>query len=817
MALKNLNSFGAGEITPELYERGNLDKFRTGLATNRNCIVNKMGILQSRGGTRRFFQPNDNQKAKYMYVQSKDYLFEFTESNLRIMEDFDLKYMTHGTVLDVDLSAYSAMEDVSKIHFTFGTRYLFIFAEGHSPIQIDLELVYFNPVAAVTALYMRFKPSNPWNVATTYTFTGATSGSSPTYDIDYAVTYVLNGVETFVAATNATLKKPTTTGDYNDIEAAILKSGLAPGVSAPDEMRIYQRPRNGGRFGLIGIVKGVETLTTITFDFRDYGGAPNPADNPPEIQQTFAEDCAFGGFGGIVNYLAAPKTGYIYQDRLMMSGTNLKNRAFGTRTGSTVMTRDYPLQDDSAVALKTGTDGGLRINRFFDGKGLMIFTTVGIYETPSNLLVPETSYAIKRAPYVAEESIEPLQLGPFVTIYDNRLRALLGLVPSDNGETYTYQEFSIYSSHLFKGRRVVSWALQDNDTSILWIVLDTGKVLSFSFQDDQMMRSWARHDFKGGVVEEVFVMDQESESERVFFCVNRNGIRSVEILDDVESSFVDEINTDGTVLYKSNVMVDAVIIEATVAPVTPGDWAGNLTITPDSSGFGSTPGTVLRIYLEEYDWIDLEVVSNTLGVLTVTPSREYPSSKAVIGIQEGIWKVFSGELTGLNHLEGMKVSVRIDGFTHASPLNTDKEYAEYTVAGGKITLGDGVYGAVISVGVPFVSDIQTLEVDTVNQSPTKTEAMIVNKLFLSYYQSRFIYAGSSYSKDDTVTGMNMQSFETEPDEGINYMQPPLPMDHVLEVAVDGDWRVKGSVALRNVDPQRVKIRSIMPDLEVIRR
>ena len=51
MAFKNLIAFGAGEITPELYERGNLDKFRTGLTRLRNCIVTKMGGLRGRAGT----------------------------------------------------------------------------------------------------------------------------------------------------------------------------------------------------------------------------------------------------------------------------------------------------------------------------------------------------------------------------------------------------------------------------------------------------------------------------------------------------------------------------------------------------------------------------------------------------------------------------------------------------------------------------------------------------------------------------------------------------------------------------------------------
>ena len=76
MAFKNLIAFGAGELTPELYERGNLDKFRTGLARLRNAIVTKMGGLRSRAGSRLVFSPKSNNSAKYLYIQARNYLLE---------------------------------------------------------------------------------------------------------------------------------------------------------------------------------------------------------------------------------------------------------------------------------------------------------------------------------------------------------------------------------------------------------------------------------------------------------------------------------------------------------------------------------------------------------------------------------------------------------------------------------------------------------------------------------------------------------------------------------------------------------------------
>ncbi len=189
---------------------------------------------------------------------------------------------------------------------------------------------------------------------------------------------------------------------------------------------------------------------------------------------------------------------------------------------------------------------------------------------------------------------------------------------------------------------------------------------------------------------------------------------------------------------------------------------------------------------------------------------------SVVNITQGMWTVFK-TLTGLSHLEGQKVSVRVDGFTHASPLNTqDESLEEYTVTGGQITLAGDVTGAVISVGLPIVTDIKTLEVDTVEQSPTKLEGQIVNKLWLSYYESLFFFAGSELPEDDTITGMDSQEFQVEPDDGISNNVPMLPMSERLEMQIQGDWKTRGSVSLRNVDPQPVALRAIIPDTEVIR-
>lgn len=824
MAFKNLIAFGAGEITPELYERGNLDKFRTGLKTLRNATVTKMGGIKSRAGTIKLFETELSAEAKFLWLQHKGWLCIFTTQLLTIYTDFDPETNTFtGTGIQIDLSSYPVADDISTIHLTYNNDAIFLFNDSIGAIKIQL----FNSVVdtSVSLIQDNTDPYDPWTAASAF---GCVAGpTAPTgYMVQYVTTFVYRGVETGIKFANNSRLKPVGTNQHNVMTISITKASLAAGVLPPDEIRVYQRPMltsgayASGDFMYVGSAPiSSETATTLYYTFIDYGVTPDPLNNPPKFPALYDLDTLAGynpsGSSSFYDIITA-KTGLVYQDRLVFSGTIKKNRVHATRIGSLAMTRDFPMQDDSALSFATGSDGALTVNRFFDGRGLLIFTNVGVYESPSELLTPDTAFAIKRGPYVAEESIEPVQLGGNVTIYDRRLKSVIGLVPNGNDGGYGYTEFSIYSNHLLKGKQIVSWALQDAETQILWMVLDDGTVLSFSYQDEQMVRSWARHDFQDGLAEEVFVMKLSDGKDIVCFCVNRNGDRYVERMADRDALFLDYVATDSTVVIKENVMQSGAVITATVAPVVPTVWDGSLTITPSSGGFDpSHVGKTLRFFTDTYEYIDFDVTSEALGVLTVTPSSEFPSDMALITLTQGIWMTYN-TLTGLSHLEGKEVSVRVDGFTHASPLNTVDDFESYTVTGGEITLADGAIGSHITVGLPIVMDIETLEVDTVEQSPTKLEDKIVNKVWLSYYESLFLFAAAAYPDDNTVTGMENQAYQVEPDEGILFSIPPLPQSERLEMQIQGDWKTKGSIALRNVDPQPIALRAIIPDIEVIR-
>lgn len=836
MAWKNYIAFGAGEISPEIYERGNLDKFRTGLAKLRNCTVTKMGGLRGRAGTVKLFNTFDNQQAQYYSSSEYNKLFEFTAGHLRVYEQYESVAETFTNIFDydVDTTNFPIFTNIENMHFTSDDKYIYVFAEGSPAIRVEMDVYYIDDLQTLLA------PTKFGWTPTAHTFTVTPSGSPSGPAQQYTYTIVLNGVESMNYVVNAGAL-PTSGSQKQGLTLAIRRSSFPGTTQWPEQVKFYRRPNGNGAFGYIGS-SAISTTdaTYIYYMFDDLGGAADFSDRPPLFQDDFITDVGTyfdkdpNFFRSVYTIEFEPKTGLIFQGRLVVAGTRTKNLSLASRTNATFFTRDFPLQDDSAIAFKSGSSGGAFIKKYFDARGLLIFTNVGVFETPE-VLTPSTAYAVKRSAYVVDDKVDPIMIGDYVFFYDKRIKGLLGMKANDAGGWNT-SEISIFSAHLFKNRQVIDWYVQNEDTQILWIVFDDGKLVSFSFQDEQQLRSFAQHDTDGFVERITGLVLAEDGSSRVFVQVIRNGLRYLERFADNDLDRVPimkYVGFDSTVIFNND--ITAILPDfgfpptaISMEPSVVGDWTQIKVISPagpflNTAGNGAV-GSLFRFFRDDGAWIDLEVTAftNTTTIVLKPVDYDQPVS-AFLGISSGTTSIVPSNFyktqnvfTGLTHLEGKKVGVRVDGFTHASPLNTVDGYQEYTVTGGQITLVEGLRGAYVTIGLPYAQDIVTLEVDTAEQAPTKEQSMICNSMYLSYYESREFFTAARLPDDDTVTGMYKDSYQIEPAAGIIPMTPALITDR-REVQTEGDWKSKGSVALRNVDPQPTGLRAILLDLEVRRK
>jgi len=196
------------------------------------------------------------------------------------------------------------------------------------------------------------------------------------------------------------------------------------------------------------------------------------------------------------------------------------------------------------------------------------------------------------------------------------------------------------------------------------------------------------------------------------------------------------------------------------------------------------------------------VVSMTSVTFTIT-GEAYPLE--LRGISTRLTECHT-VIDGLDHLEGKEVSVYSDNGVIGSPYNDVEDYDTFTVTGGEITLPEPRAYSV--VGLPYVSDIETLEIDT-KGGTTALDNKIVNQVGVRYARTRGVYVAGELPAGTSVEDMeNAQDWTTE-----DVVNRPIVEKTGLKVYRPGStWSGKGKIALRQVDPLPMEVTSIILDV-----
>jgi len=165
-----------------------------------------------------------------------------------------------------------------------------------------------------------------------------------------------------------------------------------------------------------------------------------------------------------------------------------------------------------------------------------------------------------------------------------------------------------------------------------------------------------------------------------------------------------------------------------------------------------------------------------------------------------VWARAVNKVYGLWHLLGNTLSVFGDAFVEGSPL--DPDYQRKTVAAdGSLTLEDH-YG-VIWAGLPYVSDVETLDLDTPQAESMIGKRMIVNSVALFVKDSRTLWmgrkapladeSGSTDTSQDGLEKLKYRDLET-------YEDPNMLMTDKVTQPIEADYNNNGRILLRCIDP-----------------
>jgi hypothetical protein len=832
MGLVDKPAFTAGELDPSLWERTNLDKYRNGLAVARNWIISKTGSILTRPSRQYMAQTKLPNRAVVIYSPpGGGVLLEWGHLYVRV-------YTLAGFTLLGDIAHAFTEDDLPNIQFETSGSYVYIFCAGKSPLKFNYANGTFYPQAFIFAL-----PPAPYTGA-------ATAVGAPTgYVCQWAVTYVFNGEESLPFFIVGTANLPIANGQSVTIGSTF--SVLAPTTNQNPfvtEMKVYRRPYNaansvgGGAFGYVGSSTAITISGPVLASiFTDVGGAADYTHQPPQSLMPDDTTSASGAPQDPGALLSS--TGVVYQQRLLLTDyvTDLQ-AIYASQPGfQDNFYRNFPLDAASALKFKCGTSGYARVLRMLDSDGLVAFTSAGIYLNQGSL-TPDNIAMAKKGKWIINPTVPPLAVPGGVIFLDAATNGVRNLLWSFQLNAFDAEEVSIYSNHLFRTRELNSWNFQQGVFPLLWVVFNDGTAASFTFDYNQQMQAWTRHDGKLPWKYSCGTTNQDQS----FFVVSKVDPNTGQTLRYIEFSIPRYVPPADIALdhdYDKNpscaFMDGMVSLSYRLAPLgsTPfvfdttavndsgdPDWSEPLNVTCGGLGYFTGPaaivGEVLRFFDDDGSEIDIKILSvtdaNNIQV-QINNIDFFPSDWATGAT---LYATFSS-VSGLTMFEGEYPAAVCDGAVLCSPNNDQENYDQVKVVNGVFAMPAGKRAAILHIGRPIVADIETLDIDTVEQQPTLIESITVNKVYVKVKDAKGLYLGPKLpSSDESVEGMvSIDSFPVDytQDNPIigNRAQPAQTTRY--EVLTDGSYSQQGKIAVRQVDPLHAEILSFIPDVEVHKR
>lgn len=768
------HSFNAGEVTPSLYGRVDLEKFETAVATMRNFIAMPQGGATRRPGTMHVAA------AKYSGKRSRLIPFIFSVTQAYIIElgedaagnGYMRFYMDGGQILS-GASPYELVDGSGGVVIPWTAAELDEIQYFQSADKLWLchpnwatrEITRTGHTAwTISAISIGTSVSTPATPAASVVGTPATTTYSYKVTAVLADTYEESlptaafGVETGPAVLNTT--------DYIQLSWAA--------VAGASHYNIYKS--YAGSYGYLGRAE--------TSPFKDFGGyTPNVNDTPPTDRDPFS---------GAGNY---PRAGCYHQQRMSFGGSdNGPQTVWLSQVGNFWnFNRSFPLRDDDACQFTLDANQ-VNIVRWMVSAGALLIGTAGgewsLRSGSGSTGITPTAVDSRQESTHGSNAVQPAVAGSVTLFVQRGGRRLRELVYSWESDGYETADLSVLAEHMTFNYGITQMAWQQSPHQVLWCVREDGELLALTYMREHKVLAWHRHDLGGsGAVESVACIPQSDGGEdELWLIVNRTIDGSTaRYIERMAPSFVSDDVEDATFL-------DSFLTYHDTADITAITQADPAVVTATAHGFS----TADVVKIDDVAGMT-ELNGRSFSITVIDPDTfsldDEDSSAYTAYVSGGIAAVKATTISGLDHLEGATVSILADG----SPM------AERVVASGEITLDRA--SALVHVGLPYFSDIQTLPlvIDEKARGLSVGRAMRVTRAMIRLYRSQGLNAGTDF--DASMRELPWRSSG-------DVMGAPLPLfSGIVEADIDSEIEQVQQICLRQAAPLPCTILSITPELE----
>jgi hypothetical protein len=238
-----------------------------------------------------------------------------------------------------------------------------------------------------------------------------------------------------------------------------------------------------------------------------------------------------------------PSTVTFFEQRLLWGRTiNHPNALWGSRSGmfeNMDLSRPIKASDAFSFALVAGRVNA--VNQLVSMNNLLALSSDAIFKIEGGQAgyISATDFAVRRQNGRGASRLSPLVVDSvcfYQTSVGNGVRTLGYQFQTDSIDS---NDVTIFSPHLFRGFDIVSWAYAQEPRSLIWAARSDGKLLCFTWEQEQQVWGWTICE-TDGLVESVCVVSEGSE-DRLYLTVRRGDKLLIERMaaarwDEVEDS-----------------------------------------------------------------------------------------------------------------------------------------------------------------------------------------------------------------------------------------------------------------------------------------
>jgi hypothetical protein len=187
-----------------------------------------------------------------------------------------------------------------------------------------------------------------------------------------------------------------------------------------------------------------------------------------------------------------------------------------------------------------------------------------------------------------------------------------------------------------------------------------------------------------------------------------------------------------------------------------------------------------------------EIIGFTSGsTVTVRPFGEVPVE--IRGVAFESWAMARDTLSGLGHLEGRQVVALADG----------EVIRDLTVVGGSVNIGNPA--GVVLVGLPYESELQTLEVTVPGQETISDKTKIIKQVTAVLLETRGGWYGKSSAEADL--------WEFRPRAETDDYGPIQPLTGKATQLITDGWHGNGQITVVQRDPLPMNLLALIPRMD----